>query len=160
MFASAWTNPKVRYSLISIGILAITVTILMIFQTDHDESWKSISSPNNAGERNFGLILACVLIPLIEEFVFRRVLLLNIIDWFGRPVAMNVLVALAFGLAHSHGGSWGFIFIRFIETSITGYVFGLAILSRRNFWDAAVCHMAVNMAGVIPALFIASLLNA
>ena len=89
------------------------------------------------------VLLPAVLVgPVIEEFLFRKLLLDRIVSW---GEARAILVSgILFGLAHGN-------FFQFFYAFFLGCLFAYVYLRTGKFWYVASFHMAVNFMGsVVP----------
>lgn len=90
------------------------------------------------------MLFVCVLAPIFEELVFRK-LLLDRLRPFGDRVAI-LYSGLAFGLYHMN-------FAQFFYAAGIGFVLGYLVLRTGKWWHGVLMHMAINITGsLLPTL--------
>jgi hypothetical protein len=97
------------------------------------------------------VIVAVLAAPLIEELVFRGVLLRSLTAWIGVRSAV-VVQALCFGLCHFAPGLGGFTIYWMAATALIGLGFGIAATRWRRLGPTIVAHAAMNAVHFINAL--------
>jgi len=84
------------------------------------------------------MITAVVFAPIVEEIVFRLVLI-NLFNW--KPIYGLIFSSLIFGLVHVIIGGW----IHIITYSLAGLVFGYFYLrNNKNIWHVTILHVLHN----------------
>ena len=91
------------------------------------------------------LILACVVAPVVEELIFRK-LLLERLRPYGDKFAMCAS-ALCFGLFHGN-------LSQFLYAFVIGLIFAYVVLRTGRVWQSMLLHAMVNFvsAGLVPLL--------
>ena len=91
------------------------------------------------------LLLSCVVAPVVEELLFRRLLLDRLRPYGGRFAVLAS--ALCFALFHGN-------FSQFFYAFAIGVIFGWAALITGRIWQVMVLHAMVNFlsVGVLPLL--------
>lgn len=91
------------------------------------------------------LLLSCVVAPVVEELLFRRLLLERLRPYGGRFAV--VASALCFGIFHGN-------FSQFFYAFAIGILFGWAALTTGRVWQVMLLHCMVNFlsVGVLPLL--------
>ena len=91
------------------------------------------------------IAIACVLGPIMEEVIFRKVLISRLVP-FGELRAC-VLSAVVFGLFHGN-------FNQFFYATALGLIFGYVYVKTRNIFYSIGLHMGINLIGsvIVPNL--------
>ena len=89
-------------------------------------------------------VTVCLLVPIVEEIVFRR--------WIYRPLAGRIgfwaalaISSVVFGLAHFEASTPGAV----VLAAILGVVFVLVYRWSGNLWTPIVAHMTVNALAIV-----------
>ncbi|MCL1990167.1 MAG: CPBP family intramembrane metalloprotease [Defluviitaleaceae bacterium] len=98
------------------------------------------------------IITAIFLAPIVEEIIFRLVLM-NLFDW--KPVYQLLFSSLIFGLFHVLLGGW----IHIISYTLAGLVFGYFYLKHRNIWHVTILHILHNGVTIGLMFWIAQLMS-
>lgn len=95
----------------------------------------------------FGIVILALLIaPFIEEFMFRGVL--SQFVTYGLPEWVQVMImGMTFGLFHVLGQSWQWS--AFIQYSWMGCILSLSYIRQRHLSDSILTHFTNNIFGVI-----------
>lgn len=78
-----------------------------------------------------------VIAPIVEEFVFRRILVGWVSKWVS-PIAAVLIVAVVFGVSHLSPYA-------IVGVTMLGIWSGLATLYYRSLWAGIIMHMANNL---------------
>lgn len=106
------------------------------------ESIAGVSSKSMVGV----IVLALLIAPFIEEFMFRGVL--SQFVTYGLPEWVQVLImGVTFGLFHVLGQSWQWS--AFIQYSWMGCMLSLSYIRQRHLSDSILTHFVNNIFGVI-----------
>ena len=90
------------------------------------------------------LVLVVIIAPIVEEFIFRK-LLLDRLSRYGAVLSI-VVTALAFGAFHGN-------FYQFFYTTLVGLVLGYIAYKSGNWLYAVLMHMIFNfLGGVLPMM--------
>jgi membrane protease YdiL (CAAX protease family) len=90
------------------------------------------------------ILQVCIVAPLVEEFIFRK-MLLDCLRPFGDRVAL-LYSAIAFGLFHMN-------LSQIFYAAGMGLIFGYIVLKTGNIWYGVALHACVNFLGsVVPLL--------
>lgn len=89
-------------------------------------------------------IMACVLAPIVEEFMFRRTLI-GTLGKYGNVFAI-IISSVAFGLFHGN-------FYQFFYAFLVGLILGYIYVKGGNLWLCILMHAIINfLGGVLPKL--------
>ncbi|XP_027909778.1 uncharacterized protein LOC114168973 [Vigna unguiculata] len=101
------------------------------------------------GSSNLGtacrLVVSCVLIPLLEETVFRGFLMTSLTKWVPTPVAV-VIISSLFALAHLRPAQFPHIFV-------IGSVLGFSYAQTRNLLTPITIHAFWNLLVIYVTFF-------
>ena len=109
-------------------------------------------------------ILYIVFVALIEELVFRGIVLILLKDWFKRvrhaPILITVVGAALFSLFHFTnllmGAGIGDVLLQCAYTFLIGAMLTVTMLKTKNIWICVVVHAIFNFGGLIQAQQIGS----
>lgn len=85
-----------------------------------------------------GFITVCVLAPIIEEIIFRGILLRGLLQNGTSPILAIVLSSALFGMAHLN--PW-----QFLGAGMLGAVFGFVYYRTKSLWICVFLHALNNM---------------
>jgi exosortase E/protease (VPEID-CTERM system) len=140
---------SVSWQSVGMGVIVFLIWMVPELMADHGGTATStgvIESGQPHGARwiawlAFRVLGSVVAVPLVEELAFRGYLTRRLIrpDYWSLPVgsfswASFLISSALFGIMHS----------RWIEGTISGMFFALALYRRRNLLDAVVAHATVN----------------
>ena len=99
------------------------------------------------GGSPFFLVLAIVILaPLVEELIFRGLVMGHLLTKMKRPFAI-LLSSIIFGAIHLN-------MLQIIYAALMGALLALVYVRSRSIWAAIIAHSGFNMVGVIAQLFI------
>ncbi len=132
---------------LSVLYLANSITLLLLSLAELLRG-QPVTNPVDSIQNypvGLNLLLGCVIAPITEEFMFRR-LLLDRLRPYGDLFAV-LASALCFGLFHGN-------FNQFLYAFALGAVFGYIVLRTGCLWQTIVLHAMVNViaTGVSPLL--------
>lgn len=102
-------------------------------------------TPRN--RRELGLVLlAMILVVLLEELLFRSLLLGGLAPLLPMPLLL-ISWSVAFGLLHSPQGTWGMV-----GAGLAGLILGMLFVTRNSLLLPVVAHYVANVAQIIQAM--------
>lgn len=138
-------------------VLVIGITVLMIVMsygvillyyfgliTLFGNTFLGIINTNAVGSQ-VGVVLGIVLIPYIEEFFFRGVLMQTLVSRLGFTKGI-ILSSLVFGFAH----------FEFISATIFGIVLAILYIKFKSLWVPIAVHTLNNAIAFLPSLLFSS----
>lgn len=140
----------VAIGLLSIPVSAIVANLTSSVLEGFNIKTSSISAPQGAVETVFFFIVFAVLIPILEETLF-RFLILERLRRYGDVAAM-IISAMLFSLAHS-------AFQSFPHTFVMGLVLSFISIKTKSALAAIIVHFANNALSLI-SIIISSSQNA
>lgn len=96
------------------------------------------------------LLPAVIVGPVIEELLFRKLLLDRIVSW--GEVRAILISGILFGLAHGN-------FFQFFYACFLGCLFAYVYLRTGKFWYVASFHIAVNFMGSVVPMWLFTLME-
>ena len=104
--------------------------------------------------RSFGegilVALAMVLVVMVEELLFRSLLIGGLLPLFSKPVLL-IGTGILFGLLHSPQGWWGIF-----GATVVGMLFGALFLYYKSLGVPLVAHYVANMAQIALATWLST----
>lgn len=125
-FAIAWNN-----------ILGLTGIV------NFSEGYRQVSKTFYTGQIVLEIAALCIVIPIVEELLYRGIIYDRIRSWLGMKWAL-VLSAIIFGLVHMN-------LVQFVYATVFGVVLAFMTEKTGNFYAAAIAHMAANFTSVLRA---------
>ena len=141
----SWANLLIIWMaliILSYGIEGLTNLVLAMVYPEYVEAVLSeqiIDPQSTIFFNGLTVILATVIGPIMEEFVFRGLLLQRLTIKYGRNVAI-LGSSFLFGILHFE--SW-------LSAAIFGVVMCLVFLVSRNLWIPIMLHVGNNMIAVV-----------
>lgn len=120
-------------------ILVTKLHTRFIQQSLHDYETMMEIPVQSKAETAMGFIATCILIPILEEFIFRGCALAGMLE-VGHPVISIVVSGLFFGAMHGQVIQIGY-------AAIAGIILGLVYYLSNNIIMPIVAHMIFNFIG-------------
>ena len=119
------------------GAAILGNTIVMLLGTTDTAANQELIESALAAMPFFMIITIVFLGPIVEEIIFRLVLM-NLFNW--KPIYNLIFSSLIFGLIHVLVGGW----IHIIPYFLMGLVFGYFYLKNNNIWHVTILHILHN----------------
>lgn len=140
--------PKKAWNLVWQVPVASAVTTAMVvplasyfgLENQNDDNMAELLSDASLTSLGVSIIGTAFVAPVVEEFVFRRVLVGWLSKWM-KPVAAVFVVALGFGMLHLTPYA-------IVWVTMLGVWSGLATLHYRSLWAGVIMHVANNLVSV------------
>lgn len=140
--------PKKAWNLIWQVPVASAVTTAMVvpiasyfgLENQNDDNMADLLSGASLASLGVSIIGTAFVAPVVEEFVFRRVLVGWLSKWM-KPVVAVLVVALGFGMLHLTPYA-------IVWVTMLGVWSGLATLHYRSLWAGVIMHVANNLVSV------------
>lgn len=126
------------------GILAGLVLNNVIGATgllELSRGYQSVTAQFYAGDLIFEILGVGILIPLVEELLYRGIVYARLSDWIGIPAAALVS-ALVFGGLHMN-------IVQFIYAFLMGLLLVYLLEQTHNLYGAVLGHMGANLVTVL-----------
>lgn len=136
-----WQIP-VSYGL-TLAVAAPLVSLLGL-ENDNSEQMDELIAGSTPLSLAVSIVGTVVIAPVVEEFIFRRILVGWVSKWVS-PVVAVLIVAVGFGVLHL--SPYAIVFV-----TMLGIWSGLATLYYRSLWAGIIVHMVNNLLSVT-ALF-------
>ncbi|MDR0857909.1 MAG: CPBP family intramembrane metalloprotease, partial [Oscillospiraceae bacterium] len=117
---------------------------LLLQNPEMNESYSSVNTLLTSGSIPLRLITVAVLGPIVEEFIFRGILINRAVYWMPKWAAV-VVSALIFGALHGN-------LIQSAYAFLAGLMFGYIYIKTRNIIACIAAHIAFNIYDQIIAL--------
>lgn len=133
--------------LIGIVILAVSAAIVLnnlIAWTplmEHSENYKQVSEAFFGGRILFEILGPCILVPILEEYVFRGLVYGRLREWLNLPLAV-LISAVIFGMMHMN-------MVQFVYAGLLGILLALCMERTGHLYGAILAHMAANTISII-----------
>lgn len=108
---------------------------------EYSANYGKVSEAFFGGELIFEILGPCILIPIMEEYVFRGLVYGRLREWLSIPVAVLVS-ALIFGAMHMN-------LVQFVYAGLLGIFMALCVERTKHLYGAVLAHMAANTISVI-----------
>lgn len=125
-FAVAWNN--------ILGMLHIV---------EYSNSYGSVVETFYTGRILLEIVALCVVIPFVEELLYRGIVYGRIRDWMGVSAAI-LISAIIFGAIHMN-------LVQFIYAAVFGILLAWFAEEADGVWGAVAAHMAANLTSVLRA---------
>ena len=125
-FAVAWNN--------ILGMLHII---------EYSNSYGQVVETFYTGNLLLEIVALCMVIPYVEELLYRGIVYGRIRDWLGVPIAI-VVSAIIFGAIHMN-------FVQFVYATVFGVLLAWFAEMSDGIWGAVLAHMAANLTSVLRA---------
>ena len=130
--------------IVIIGV-ALNIIISKTPLVDMSNAYKSANSELFDGPIWVKIITNCMMIPLLEETLYRGIIALQIDLWYGRVPAI-LISALLFGAFH-------FNLVQLLYACCIGLLLGYAITKTHKLWVCALAHGLLNFIVVLVSIF-------
>jgi membrane protease YdiL (CAAX protease family) len=104
-------------------------------------AWQQARFDDMASHSLAALVSACILAPVLEEMLFRGIILRSFLRQY-RPRKAILLSALLFGLAHLN-------VYQFVVASLLGLLLGWLYERSRSLWPCILLHASYNASIVL-----------
>ena len=133
------------YAILYVVNFLTTILLMIIAAIKGSEIMNPIANVVGTSNWIWSLIFAGILSPIVEEMLFRGIML-NKIRMYGAKVAI-ITTAILFGLFHAN-------FSQFFYAVALGLVFAYVTLKTGTIKYSIILHIAVNMVGsvIMPAI--------
>lgn len=108
---------------------------------DYSASYAEITKTFYTGRLLLEIFALCMVIPIVEELLYRGIVYKRAVDWLGARYAA-VVSALIFGLIHMN-------LVQFIYASLFGLLLAYFAEVTGNLTGAIAAHMAANLTSVL-----------
>ncbi|MBO5371699.1 MAG: CPBP family intramembrane metalloprotease [Lachnospiraceae bacterium] len=125
-FAVAWNN--------ILGLTGIQ---------NYSQSYAQVTETFYTGRLLLEFMALCIVIPIVEELLYRGIIYARIKKWLGIKAAV-LLSAIIFGLVHMN-------LVQFVYAAVFGILLAFITEKTGNFYAAAFAHMAANFTSVLRA---------
>lgn len=143
-----WKMMKIRpadffWMFVTGGCFAVALNNLfgMMRLGDYSASYAEITKTFYTGRLLLEIFALCMVIPIVEELLYRGIVYKRAVDWLGARYAA-VVSALIFGLIHMN-------LVQFIYASLFGLLLAYFAEVTGNLTGAIAAHMAANLTSVL-----------
>lgn len=125
-FAIAWNN--------ILGMMQIA---------EYSTAYKQVEESFYMGRIALEILALCVVIPIVEELLYRGIVYGRLRDWLGVKAAV-VISAVIFGLVHMN-------LVQFVYATVFGLLLAWFVEVTEDILGVAVAHMVANLTSVLRA---------
>ena len=104
-------------------------------------TYQSVTRKFFGGAVIFEILGPCILVPVLEEYVFRGLVYKRLREWLGMTWAV-VISAIIFGMMHMN-------IVQFVYAGFLGVFLALCVERTKHLYGAILAHMAANTISVI-----------
>lgn len=115
----------------------------MMHLSDYSVSYTEITKTFYTGRLALEFLALCVVIPIVEELLYRGIVYKRAADWLGIRCAV-VVSAVIFGLIHMN-------LVQFLYAALFGLLLAYFVEVTGNLTGAVAAHMAANLTSVLRA---------
>ncbi len=115
----------------------------MVHIADYSSAYSKVTQTFYTGRIVLEITALCVIIPMVEELLYRGIVYGRLRDWLGVPAAL-VVSAIIFGAVHMN-------LVQFIYASVFGLLLAYIAEVNKSLWCAISAHMAANLTSVLRA---------
>ena len=115
----------------------------MMHLSDYSVSYTEIAKTFYTGRLALEFLALCVVIPIVEELLYRGIVYKRAADWLGVRYAVAVS-AVIFGLIHMN-------LVQFLYAALFGLLLAYFVEVTGNLTGAIAAHMAANLTSVLRA---------
>lgn len=115
----------------------------MVHIADYSSAYGKVTETFYTGRILLEITALCIIIPIVEELLYRGIVYGRLQDWLGVPAALAVS-AIIFGAVHMN-------LVQFIYASVFGLLLAYIAEVTKNLWCAIAAHMAANLTSVLRA---------
>ncbi len=115
----------------------------MLHLSEYSASYEQVEKTFYTGRLALELAALCIVIPIVEELLYRGIVYKRAADWIGARRAI-VVSAVIFGLIHMN-------LVQFIYASVFGLLLAYFVEVTGNLTGAVAAHMAANLTSVLRA---------
>lgn len=113
------------------------LSALLGLEDNNGEQMDELAAGSTPLSLAVSIVGVVVIAPIVEEFVFRRILVGWVSKWVS-PIAAVLIVAVVFGVSHLSPYA-------IVGVTMLGIWSGLATLYYRSLWAGIIMHMANNL---------------
>jgi len=133
---------------LAIVVVALTLLLRVVLRRPPKQSVLMLL-PRSASEK-IAFAVLCVLIAVVEEYIYRGFALISLRDWLRSDLLSAVLVCLSFALMHGLQD-----FIAIIGAFVQGVVLTIPVLAMHSLVPSVVGHFMVDLfAGIFLLRFL------
>jgi membrane protease YdiL (CAAX protease family) len=125
------------------GLIMAAIGILLIFATERQLGWLTVSSFRPPDMNFFGWVVLIPLLALLEEVLFRGIVLNGLLLLWKKEWLAVLVSALLFGISHSSNTNATPLSVT--STCIGGVIYGIAFVKTRQLWLGYGLHTAWNL---------------
>lgn len=135
----------VFFSCIIGGCFAIAWNTILGFTgiAEYSRGYNQVAKTFYTGRLFLEIAALCIVIPIVEELLYRGIVYVRIRRWLGVRAAI-LLSAVIFGLVHMN-------LVQFIYASVFGLLLAYITEKTGSFYGAAIAHMVANLTSVLRA---------
>lgn len=125
------------------GCAAVVLNNLIAFTPlmKSSKTYQEVSEAFFGGTVFFEVLGPCILIPILEEYVFRGLVYQRLREWLN--LSLSVLISsLIFGMMHMN-------IVQFVYAGILGILLAFSVERTKHLYGAVAVHMAANTVSVI-----------
>lgn len=127
------------------NVFVTLIQISGVFQNSFSE-FEELTGGMVTGNILFAILVVGIVVPFVEELLFRGLILNTLSKGFGVVTAI-ILQGVVFGIYHGN-------LIQGIYASFLGILYGYVVYKTRSLWTGIIMHMVNNiLAVVLPILF-------
>ena len=115
----------------------------MMHLSDYSVSYTEIAKTFYTGRLALEFLALCVVIPIVEELLYRGIVYKRAADWLGVRYAV-VVSAVIFGLIHMN-------LVQFLYAALFGLLLAYFVEVTGNLTGSVAAHMAANLTSVLRA---------
>lgn len=104
-------------------------------------NYKQVSEAFFGGRILFEILGPCILVPILEEYVFRGLVYGRLREWLNIPLAVGIS-AVIFGMMHMN-------VVQFVYAGLLGILLALCMERTGHLYGAILAHMAANTISII-----------
>lgn len=144
VWADFWKELPVILGIAVMGVCAAVVLNDLIAWTPlvgTSKTYREVSEAFYGGRIVFEILGPCILIPILEEYVFRGLVYKRLREWLNFPAAA-VVSAVIFGMMHMN-------VVQFVYAGILGIFMALCVERTKHLYGAVTAHIAANAISVL-----------
>ncbi len=107
------------------------------------DGYNQVAENFYTGKLVLEIIALCIVIPIVEEILYRGIVYVRLRSWLGVRWAIFIS-AVIFGLVHMN-------LVQFVYATVFGFVLAYMTEKTGNFYAAAAAHMMANLTSVLRA---------
>lgn len=123
--------------------LAFNNILGMIQIAEYSAAYKQVEETFYMGRITLEILALCVVIPIVEELLYRGIVYGRLRDWLGIKAAVLVS-AVIFGLVHMN-------LVQFVYATVFGLLLAWFVEVTEDILGAVIAHMVANLTSVLRA---------